>query len=293
MKIQFKEWNPNAATRERLDQVQTVLTQFSGMGIRITLRQLYYQLVSKNIIRNKQREYKNLGNMLSDARLAGLVDWNAIEDRARHPVVPPEWTSIGSIVDACVRSFRLPRWDTQPGYLELWCEKDALSSVLAPIADQYHVTLMVNRGYSSQSAMFEARNRILRAIQRKGVKPTIIYLGDLDPSGEDMVRDVKDRLAMMLLNVNVVKLALNPEQVEQYSLPPNPAKMTDSRAEAFVDKHGSDSYEVDAIPPDELIRIVTEAITSRMDMKAYEAVRAREGRLSDKLQDVAGNIEED
>ena len=149
----FIEWNPKPESVELLGKVIKVVEDYKAMEITMTLRQLYYQLVSQNIVPNVQRAYKNLGSLLSKARLGGFVDWDAIEDRVRQPNLPSQWQSIQGIVDAAVRGFRLPRWADQPYYVELWCEKDALASVLEPVTDELHVTQMINRGYSSTSAM--------------------------------------------------------------------------------------------------------------------------------------------
>ena len=285
-KEHFKDWDPSDGSQDRLEKVLDVLAQYAGMDLRITLRQLFYQLVSKNFIANKQREYKNLGELLSRARLAGLVDWGAIEDRIRQPDKHAEWADIPDLVESAVSSFRLPRWSDQECCVELWCEKDALTSVLEPITNALHVTLMVNRGYSSQSAMYEAAQRWARSAD-DGKKNILLYLGDFDPSGQDMVRDVRDRLAMFGQEVDVRKLALNPDQVARYGLPPNPAKLTDSRAAGFVAKHGGSSYEVDALPPDVLAQLVRGAIEDTMDMKLYAAWRAQEKVLKAKLVAVA------
>lgn len=289
MKEKFIDWNPSAQSLERIGQIGRVLIQYRDMGIRLTLRQLYYQLVSKNIIENKVREYKRLGSLLSNARLAGLVDWEIIEDRARRPVRPLEFDSIQDRIALAVDNFRLRRWSDQPEYIELWCEKDALSSVLAPICDDLHVTLMVNRGYSSSSAMYEASKRIGEEMADRAAR--IIYLGDFDPSGEDMVRDVRDRMATFGLNVDVSKLALNPDQISKYKLPPNPAKRTDSRSGGFIEKHGEESFEVDAIPPDVLQSLVRSSLEENMDRTAYRAMIAQEDRLKKKLIAATKNIE--
>lgn len=288
MKEGFIEWTPKPDSLQRLGQIGSVLTQYKQMRIKLTLRQLYYQLVSKNIVPNKQREYKNLGNLLSKARLAGLVDWEIIEDRVRQVEHAGEWSTIQSIVESAVATFRLPRWADQDQYVELWCEKDALSSVLDPICRDLHVPFMVNRGYSSSSAMYESSKRIEEAAD--GRDATIIYLGDFDPSGEDMVRDIRDRMRTFGITLDVTKLALTPDQIEEHDLPPNPAKMTDSRAEGFVAEHGSDSYEVDALPPEILQALVREAIEERMDLDKYEEVKAEEARLKTKLIKVAAGV---
>ncbi len=282
MKQAFITWKPNARRRARLEQIAAVLAQYKAMGLRLTLRQLFYQLVTKNIIANTFAEYKNLGTLLSKARLAGLVDWDIIEDRVRQPNVPQEWSSLQALVRSAVASFRLPRWDTQPVHVELWCEKDALSGVIAPMCHERHVTLVVNRGYSSSSAMYESSLRI-QAATHDGRDAHIIYLGDFVPSGEDMVRDIRDRMATFDTDVTVTKLALNPAQIKKYKIPHNTAKTTDSRAHGFIRKHGMKSYEVDALPPEVLQAMVLQAITAHMDIDEYERVARLEARLKAKL----------
>lgn len=290
MKERFADWKPNSASRDRLDTIGKIIDEYTTDGITLTLRQLYYQLVSKALIPNSQREYKNLGNLLSKARLAGLIDWDAIEDRARRPVVWKSHETIQDCVQEAAEGFTLPRWKDQPEYVELWCEKDALSSVLKPICSELFANFMVNRGYSSSSAMYEARNRIKR--KAAGRPTTILYLGDFDPSGEDMVRDIRDRLQTFgVRNIEIEKLALNPDQVERWNLPPNPAKMSDSRASGFVDKHGDESFEVDAIPPKDLQKMIRAAIVSHMDMKKYKAIVAEEKELTEQLIEAVAGIE--
>lgn len=287
MKEAFIDWNPNPESTQRLEQITAVLEEFDGDNIKLTLRQLFYQLVTKNIIPNQQRAYKQLGELLSKARLSGLIDWRIIEDRVRQAERSTEWDTIAEYCDPW--QFRLPRWSDQPNYVELWCEKDALSSVLAPITADLHAVLMVNRGYSSSSAMYESSKRIEK--NANGKPAHIIYLGDFDPSGEDMVRDIRDRMETFGCDVDVVKLALNPDQVRRWKLPPNPAKMSDSRAAGFVDMHGSSSYEVDAIPPKDLQKMVRKSITDLMDMDAYEAIKAKEDELKDKLREAVEDLE--
>jgi hypothetical protein len=252
-----------------------VIARYLAQGLRLTLRQLYYQLVTQNIIPNIERSYKNLSSVLSDARLAGLVDWDAIEDRVRVPRHPPEFADLGELVDAALASFRLPRWADQPHYCELWVEKDALSGVLAPLAREHHVVLSVNRGYSSQSAMYEAAKRfIAHASCEEGC--VLLYCGDHDPSGEDMVRDIRDRMRTFGADVEVRKLALTMEQVEQYHPPPNPAKMTDPRATEYVAKHGDESWEVDALPPEALQKLIRRSIMALIDQDKLQDILDRE-----------------
>lgn len=277
MKRRFvdRKFTPEALAK--IAQANQIIDQYAAQGLRLTLRQLYYQHVVANLIKNEERSYKNLGRLLSDARLAGLVDWGAIEDRVRVPRNPPEYDSLEELLDAALYSFRLPRWEGQDYYVELWVEKDALSSVLLPLAMDNHVTLMVNRGYSSQSAMYDASVRF-RLKEQKGFESILLYLGDHDPSGEDMVRDVQDRLATFGSRVRVKKVALTMSQVQQYNPPPNPAKMSDSRAANYVAEHGAQSWEVDALPPNVLQQIIQDEFLGLINVSRMDAVKNREER---------------
>jgi hypothetical protein len=289
MKIEFKRQKFHPATLRLIKIADEIIADYQSQGYRLTLRQLYYQFVSRNIIPNSERSYKNLGNTLSLARLAGLIDWEAIEDRVRVPRKSSEWESVQDLVASALYSYRLPRWDGQDNYVELWVEKDALAGVLSPLAGEFHVTLMVNRGYSSQTAMFESAQRFTDA-DRAGKKCHLLYLGDHDPSGEDMVRDIGERLEMFGCNVEIEKLALTMAQVKEYNPPPNPAKMSDSRAQGYVDKHGAESWEVDALPPDVLSKIIRAALDKRVNMELMNAIKAREEKDKDSLRVAAARI---
>lgn len=277
MKIQFRVINFRYDSLDRIELCNKIIEDYQGQGLRLTLRQLYYQLVTRNAIPNIERSYKNLSTLVSDARLAGLMDWNAIEDRVRQPRKPSEFSDLKDLIEAAIYTYRLPRWEGQEYYAELWVEKDALAGVLSPLASEFHVTLMVNRGYSSQSAMFESAERFNRA----GRTPILFYLGDHDPSGEDMVRDIQDRLVMFgVSDIEVQKLALTMKQVQEYNPPPNPAKVSDPRAAAYIQKHGDSSWEVDALPPEVLTKIIRAAFEGIVDTKKMDAIKKKE--VSDK-----------
>ena len=286
----FIEWRLQGKTKVRVVQVQEIVDEYLAQGYRLTLRQLYYQFVARDLIANKEAEYRKLGNVVNKMRLPGL-DWNAIEDRNRVPSVPSEWNDIPELVDTALRSFRLPRWEDQPHYCELWVEKAALAGVLEPMASEYHVTLMVNRGYSSQSAMYESARRILRnaVADGRGKPVTVFYLGDHDPSGQDMVRDIQDRLDMFTMNsldLDVKCIALTTEQVEQYDPPPNPTKLSDSRAEGYIARHGHECWEVDALDPDTLQQLIRDEFEAVVDMRKMDKVKRREKKLKDELESV-------
>jgi len=289
MKESFTKSNFSEEKLAKVKRANDIIVAYQAQGLKLTLRQLYYQHVVKNYITNEERSYKSLGKLLSDARLAGLIDWTAIEDRVRVPVVPSEWNDLEDILESVYRSFRLPRWDGQEYYTELWVEKDALSGVLRPMAHEFHVTMMVNKGYSSQSAMYEASKRFLAA-EENGQITKLFYLGDHDPSGEDMVRDIQDRLNTFGSEVVVKKIALTMAQVQQYNPPPNPAKMSDSRAAKYVDLHGAESWEVDALPPDVLQELIREALESVVDQEMMDKVIGKENREKDLLRKAVKNL---
>lgn len=276
-----------------------IIERYMEQDLKLTLRQLYYQLVSRNAITNEEKSYKNLGKLVSDARLAGLIDWDAIEDRVRQPKTVNEFSGLKELTEAALRAYRLPRWDGQHSYVELWVEKDALAGVLQPLANKWHVTLMVNRGYSSQSAMHEASERfVLKCCEEDadGVfwarEPVLFYLGDHDPSGEDMVRDVRDRLTMFgVKDIEVRKLALTMDQIEEYNPPPNPAKLSDSRAARYVAEHGDSSWEVDALPPEVLQQIIEEAFQGVVDIDEMNEIKDQEEKDKKRLRAAVAKLE--
>jgi hypothetical protein len=167
VKIAFQEKQFRAERLDIIEKANAVVADYARQGYRLSLRQLYYQFVSRNWLANSERSYKNLGCTISEGRLAGLIDWNAIEDRVRSPRVPLEFEDIEERVKYAVQNYRLPRWKGQLYYVELWVEKDALAGVLEPVANEFHVTLMVNRGYSSQSAMYESAERFRSASEKR------------------------------------------------------------------------------------------------------------------------------
>ena len=283
---EFRSTNFRPDSLVRIGQINDILSEYPDQ--RLSARQIFYQLVSRAIIENTVRSYKNTTNLLTDARYAGLVDWNVIEDHGRVPDHPSEWSSLESLVDAALRGYRLPRWEGQENYVELWIEKQALAGVLAPIASKYHVTLMVNKGYSSCSSMKDAADRMIQAANDyagdEDRRIVLLYCGDHDPSGEDMVRDIGARLEEFgVRNLDVRKLALTMAQVEQFNPPPNPAKLTDSRAKGYIDKFGDSSWELDALPPRELNRIIERAILGVLDVDKMGEVKAREEQDKERL----------
>ena len=136
-------------------------------------------------------------------------------------------------------------------------------------------TMMVNKGYSSQSALYSSSKRFLEASD-EGKDLILFYLGDHDPSGEDMVRDIQTRLGMFGAELEVRKLALTMPQIDKYKPPPNPTKLTDSRAAAYVEKFGNSSWEVDALPPNVLARLIRTELDALVDRERMDVIIGRE-----------------
>ncbi len=310
--LEFYElYSPGPENVMLMRKIRSVIKDYQEQGLTLTLRQLFYQLVSRNIIKNSKAEYEKIGGLVSKGRRGGQLDWDAIEDRIRVPKVPQEFESIDDLMEVALRAYRLPRMRGQAQHVELWVEKDAIAGVLAPIASKYHITLMVNRGYSSTSAMKEAGERVRTHCKEMCVdEATIFYLGDFDPAGEDMVRDVSERLREYTNNgirftetkdaegkydltaeteeerqarrpwidVRVEKIALTMEQIEEYNPPPNPVKVTDSKAKKYRELHGDSSWEVDALPPVTLRDIIESKLEEAIDEDVMDLVIAQEER---------------
>ncbi|KKL20583.1 hypothetical protein LCGC14_2454000, partial [marine sediment metagenome] len=244
-------------TQKIIETANEIIDEYEADGYDLTLRQLYYQFVSRDIIPNKQSEYNKLGTAINNGRLAGLIDWNSIIDRTRKHQENGHWDSPSDILNDSADQYAIDTRADQNDYLEVWVEKDALVGVIERACEPLDIGYLSCRGYVSQSAMWRAAMRFKRQEQGGKDCTVLLHLGDHDPSGIDMTRDIQDRLYMFGSRVAVRRIALDMKQVEKYSPPPNPAKTTDSRYAAYRDEYGDDSWELDALDP----RVITELIT--------------------------------
>lgn len=286
MKEQFRNQRFNTKSRDLLEKCLSILNEYEQKSIKVTLRQLYYQLVSRGYIPNIDKEYHKLSSLLTDARYNAIIDWDAIEDRIRIPHRHSQFDNILDLVQCAKNSYRLDRWNGQEYYIEVFCEKDAISGVLLPITEQWHVYLNVNRGYSSATAVYDASKRFLEH-DKTGV---LLYLGDHDPSGLDMIRDIQDRLKEFGCEIKVIPIALTLEQIKKYNPPPNPAKITDSRAKDYISQFGGKSWEVDALPPDVMINLVDAAIRQYVDVEKLDMVIKQEIEDMRQLEELAKKL---
>ncbi len=287
MKEKFINKNFAAASLSRLRQVNEILTEFRGKGYNLSLRQLYYQLVARALIENSQRSYKRLGNLVNDARLAGLIDWNMIVDRGRSTNANSHWTDPGDIIKSAVESFAMDKWDEQENHIEVMVEKDALSGVLWPVCQEYDIRFTANKGYPSASLMYRFSNRLEDKVN-DGKTVYILHLGDHDPSGIDMTRDIIDRVELFTgEDIHVERLALNMDQVERYQPPENPAKVTDSRSNVYIAEFGRSSWELDALEPQVLGNLVRDFVMEHRDHDAWNAAVEAEDEYRQELQEFA------
>jgi len=259
-----------------IEQINAILDEYREQGFTLTLRQIYYQLVGRDIIKNDQKVYDNLGTLIKNGRNAGRIAWDMVVDRTRELHVLPHWETPASIIRAAANQYRRDLWEGQKTYCEVWVEKDALIGIVEQAADRLACPCFSCRGYDSTSSIREAAKRFIEKTGQ-GKECIIIHIGDCDPSGQHMTEDIGNRLAYYEATVTVNRIALNMDQVELYKLPPNvlkkdkeKKKYSDSRAMAYIKKYGKKSWEVDALRPEVLTELITTAIKNRLDQKKYD-----------------------
>lgn len=245
----------------------------------ITLRQLYYRLVSRHIIPNTVNSYKRLSRIMVKAREQGDAPVNCIEDRSRRIIGRGDTgycsaeeylkAKLSSLQDSW-KGFSMPMWEEQPRNVLISLEKDALSRLVSRVANRYSVRTFPTRGYPSFSYVQRMANYIQNQL---GGKPTaVLYFGDFDPSGVDIERDLSQRLEKYgATQFKVKRIALTPDQIRDHQLPPMPVKRSDARSEGFLEEFGDRAVELDALDPNRLQRLVEEAILEQIDVKLWNA----------------------
>lgn len=289
MKVCYQVKNLSPAAMEVVDRANAICAEYAAQGYTLTLRQLYYQFVSKALIPNRSQSYDRLGRIITDARVGGLLDWRYITDRGRelqgdfagYAETPEE------LVLRAAEGYFEDLWDDQPRRIEVWIEKEALIDVAGRACRNMRVAHFACKGYVSVSEMREAGVR-LQEHRDAGREPLILHLGDHDPSGIDMTRDIRERLEMFSRGpVEVKRIALNMDQVEQYNPPPNPAKVTDSRARDYIETYGTSSWELDALGPNVLVALIQGEIRAVMNDEAWSDAVAQEREERQKIVAVA------
>lgn len=270
--IQYIDKRFSKASQDIIEKAVVILDEYAGQGLDLTLRQLYYQFVARGYIDNQQKEYNRLGRIISDARMCGLIDWNMIEDRTRNLRNLSHWDRPADIISACAHSYRIDKWADQYQRVEVWIEKDALVGVLESVCPKLDVPYFSCRGYTSMSEMWRAGQRMNNNWDEFQQQTTILHLGDHDPSGIDMSRDIADRLDTFTNNMGIVtvkRIALTMDQINELNPPPNPAKLTDSRASDYISRFGTESWELDALDPSYMVTLIEEEVAALRDEERW------------------------
>ena len=267
------------AHKQVIKQANAIIKELRDAGYTLTLRQIHYQFVARDLYENTQQNYKRLGNILDAARKAGLVDWDAIEDRTRSLRRVPLWESPEKALERIRNAFKLDPWDEQPKLrrIEVWVEKDAAVGIVEPTCNALRLPYFSCRGYSSSSGLYEAGKR-LAAYHAAGYETIVLYLGDHDPSGVQMTQVSEERVSMYARHeIDFRRIALTIPQVEEFSPPPNFVKETDSRTKWYVEQFETeDCWELDALAPQTVDRIIRAEVEPLIDREAWDKTLAAE-----------------
>jgi hypothetical protein len=242
-------------------------------GQPMTVRHAFYRAVAAGLVRKTEGEYSHtVDRLLVEMRQSGQMPYEWLVDDTRLPLEPERFSSLEDAIAACLDTYQRNLWDGQPSYVEVWSEKHALSGVLSPVTMKWHVPFIRSHGYFSKTCLYD-RGKVMEAENRP---VTIYYLGDHDPSGADIERNVREEMEARHApgtDLTVKRLAITPEQIDEYGLPRRTTKPTDPRTKKW---QGGGSVEVDALDPVVLRDLLEEAITSHLDPAVVDRIRAQE-----------------
>jgi len=273
--------------RRTAEQLEVICTELRALLLEyhpMTVRQVFYQLVSRGVIEKTEREYDNtVGRLLTKMRRDGRIPYGWIADNTRWMRKPRTFASMQGMLNLTAETYRRAIWNEQPAYVEIWLEKDALAGVLMEETIPWDVPLMVTRGYASLSYLHEAAE----TIAEQGKPAFLYYFGDYDPSGVDIPRKVEKTLRELApsAEIHFQRMAVTEEQILEFNLPTRPTKATDSRSKSF----GRESVEVDAIPPKHLREIAQRCIVQHVDKRIHERTMAIEQQELETLARISQN----
>lgn len=271
---------PHGATLAVIEQANTIITEYAAQGFTLTLRQLYYQFVARDLLsENTLTQYKRISRIVADARNGGLIDWNAIEDRTREVHTDSAWDNPADIIKTAARSYRENPWKTQPYRPEVWIEKDALLGVIEDVCTESRVPYYAHRGNDSQTLIHAAGKRFAKYLGQ-GLIPVVLHLADHDPAGIDMTRDIRERVALYArCDVEVRRVALDLKQVRRYRPPPNFVKDTDTRSGGYRAQFGTDKcWELDALSPAVIAGLIRAELDTLINPARWRAAISKEDR---------------
>jgi hypothetical protein len=268
----FAPWQPRAATKALLEQVQAVLAEYAEF-LPLTVRQIYYRLVGAHDYEKTDEAYRRLGEHLTRARRARLIPMTAIRDDggARHGGTG--WTDAAAFLEHIRRmaaGYRQDRTAGQPVRLMVLCEAAGMVPQLGRITDPFDIAVISSGGFESVAEQYA----LAREIAGEDRPVEILHIGDHDPSGAHLILSLMENIEAFVRElggeVRFTRLAVTPEQITQFALPTAPPKPTDNRAFA------GQTCQVEALPPDILANILRSAIAMRLDFSAYERVLEQE-----------------
>jgi hypothetical protein len=232
-----------------------------------TVRGVFYQATVRGLIEKTEPGYKVVQRCLANMRRSRILPFDYIADNTRWMRKPATHSDAEALLFDAWRYYRKAIWESQSDYVEIWMEKDALAGVVFEVTAEWDVPLMVTRGYSSLSFLFESAGHI-NAVS----KPTYVYcLGDYDPSGIDISRNIEKSLREFTPDTEIYfeRIAVTPDQINEWELPTRPTKKSDSRAKRFM----GDSVELDAIPAGTLKELVANRIERHIDYESLNNTR--------------------
>lgn len=288
----YQEFSFRRETLRLIGIINDIIGEYASQGYRLTVRQLYYQLVARDYIENNLKSYKRIVNTVSEGRLAGLIDWDAIEDRTREVISRSHWDKGSDIMRSAAQSFHIDLWRGQKNRVLVIVEKEALAGIMERICYHLDVPGLAARGYPSGTVLRE----VIKAYDHDAPL-TILHLGDHDPSGIDMSRDLEERLEMFAhpqgVEIRLKRIALNMDQIKALKPPPNPAKTTDSRFADYRRKFGDESWELDALSPSYLEQLINQEVEPLIDRELMEEVKAEIEETKNRIYDAAQRFEDE
>jgi len=261
------------------DAIATVAAEYD----RLSVRQLFYQLVSRGVIEKSESAYKRVCDAAVQMRLDGSLDYRKVTDGHRSRRLVYAHSSLHEALQSAHDLYRRNYWLDQPRHVEVWSEKDALSGVIQPVCDAYGVPYVATRGFPSITLLYDSA--LAMAATRKPA--TVFYFGDHDASGQSISDGLERDLCGFDADAMVRRVALNPNQIAAHSLPTRPGKLTDSRQAGFAARFGGASVELDALPPDRLAALVEQSILSAIDREAWRRVSEIEALEASTLESIA------
>ena len=253
-----------STTKERQDAIY----RWAEMHQPVTVRQLYYRLVTLNLCPKSENGYKSVSRGCANMRKDGTLPWTWITDQTRWQRKPDSYDSLQDALENMQAFYRRDLWRAQDNYVEIWIEKEALAGVVYPITSEWDVPLMVSKGFASLTYLHDAAETFKHKTEL-GKVCHIYYFGDYNPSGVDIRRDIQSKIANFapLAAVEFHDVAVLPPQIERWSLPTRPTKRSDSRAKGWE----GESVELDAIDPPQLRALVVDSIESCIDADVLDS----------------------